>query len=360
MEDITQWVESLGVIESNIQAELVMMKAYGPTRWGDFLGALNKKMQWHAEKYGIPRSKKERDQWDSYKDATVMELAKKYNVSKKLLDWGSAVMSTTERHLRVKSFLAHYLKAREIFTDTKGNIPLNEDFLVEYAKKGVASSQFIYHATNRPGFSNTAFGRVMTRFQPYAWNSVRRRYHIFKDNMIAEGFQLNKTPEAKKRFDRQVSMDLFATALSMTFAYSIFEYALSPPMNWTVDMSQLLFGSEKESERAFFSQWPNKWLAPLSIVTPPSGRYVLPHINGLINGDWEAFWKYTYATYFPFGRVARDTLRTVERPEMVFEYMGGIPIHQIGRHIRKRNNYAEEYETSFIPRVSPPFSRDED
>ena len=84
-------------------------------------------------------------------------------------------------------------------------------------------------------------------------------------------------------------------------------------------------------------------MAPLSIIPPPSGRFILPHINGMINGDWEAFSKYTFATYFPFGRVTRDMIRTTSRPEMIAEYMGGVPIHQIGRHIRRRNKFAEEH-----------------
>ena len=345
MEDVYDWVESLGVIESNIQQELVLLKAQGPTEWGHFLDAVNKKMVRYIKKHGLPNDKKSRKNHEDYKDATIGELAKKHRVSKKFVDWGSTVMSVTERHLRVRSFLAHYLKARDIFADSQGNIELTEDFIVEYAKKGVAASQFIYHATNRPGFSNTAFGRIMTRFHPYGWNSVRRRYHIIQDNLISEGFASTKDMgfEANKRFQRQIQMDLFTSALSLTFAYSIFEYALSPPMNWFIDFSQLLFGDEKTRERAFFSQWPNQWMAPLSIITPPSGRFILPHINGMINGDWEAFSKYTFATYFPFGRVTRDMIRTTSRPEMIAEYMGGVPIHQIGRHIRRRNKFAEEH-----------------
>ena len=63
-------------------------------------------------------------------------------------------------------------------------------------------------------------------------------------------------------------------ALANIFIASIFEYALSPPMNWMQDMAGLVFGDSKERERAFFSQWPHPALAPLQIVTPPAARYI--------------------------------------------------------------------------------------
>ena len=66
-----------------------------------------------------------------------------------------------------------------------------------------------------------------------------------------------------------------ALALSNIFVASIFDYALSPPMNWMQDSAALLFGDEEERERAFFSQYPHPILAPLSIVTPPIARFVL-------------------------------------------------------------------------------------
>lgn len=144
------------------------------------------------------------------------------------MEVGSIFMSTSEKHLRRKAFLAHYLKAREIYSGLEGNIEVTDEFLVDSARKGVEGSQFIYHATYRPNFSNTAFGRIMTRFQPYAWNSIRRRKVAFEDMMAAEG---HPSFEVTKRFQRQVANDMMTMALATLFPYSIFEYALSPPMS---------------------------------------------------------------------------------------------------------------------------------
>ena len=55
MEDVYDWVESLGVIESNIQQELVLLKAQGPTEWGHFLDAVNKKMVRYIKKHGLQK-----------------------------------------------------------------------------------------------------------------------------------------------------------------------------------------------------------------------------------------------------------------------------------------------------------------
>ena len=233
----------------------------------------------------------------------------------------------TEKHLRRKAFLAHYLKAREIYSDSKGNIKVTDEFLVNSAKKGVEGSQFIYHATYRPNFSNTAFGRVMTRFQPYMWNSIRRRKQIFEDMMAVEGHPNFEV----KRFERQIANDTMTMALASLFAYSIFEYALSPPMNIMKDTAEFLFGDEKTKERAFFNQYPIQALAPAQIITPPA-RFILPHINALIDGSYEAFWNYSAWTYLPGGRLFRDIHKTVNRPdyqplgETIIERGTGIPL----------------------------------
>jgi hypothetical protein len=100
-------------------------------------------------------------------------------------------------------------------------------------------------------------------------------------------------------------------------------------MNWLQDSAALLFGDEKERERAFFSSYPSPVLAPLQIVTPPIGRFVLSPITSILNGDMENFTKYQLATYFPFGRLGRDAYRTFNSPAMAVDFMTGLPLHQV-------------------------------
>jgi hypothetical protein len=344
MEDIHLYFESYGFLENNITTELAMMRPSGETSWQNFAKDVGKRLEkrfkelpvyGNEAKINEANAKKRTD----YTSKTMYEAAIAHGVSTQMVKLGSLAMSTTERHLRVKSAIAHYVKAKDMFRDSRGKVEVSEEFLLEFAKKGIAASQFIYHATNRPGFSNTAFGRMMTRFHPYGWNSIRRRADIIQDYMLTEGYG---NFEANKRFERQMSNDLMVTTLSLVFAASLFEYALSPPMNWMVDFSHLMFGDDRERERAFYNQYGHPALAPLQIVTPPGARFVLQPIVSTVNGDWEAFWKYTAATAFPFGRLGRDVVRTIDAPEMLGEFMFGVPLHQLGRYQRKIEGNAGE------------------
>ena len=339
MDDIHMMIDSLGLLEGNLLQELTYLQASEPANAQKFLSELTKKVIAHtrAEKlYG--NTKEVNEKIDLYTKKTIGQLASKYNVDKKVMDIGSFFMSTSEKHLRRKAFLAHYLKARELYSDLEGNIEVTDEFLVESARKGVEGSQFIYHATYRPNFSNTPLGRIMTRFHPYAWNSVRRRKLVFEDMMAVEG---HPNFEASKRFERQTANDMMTMALATTFGFSIFEYALSPPMSWMKESAELIFGDEEQKSKAFFNQYPYKAMAPLMIVTPPSSRFVLPHVNAMINGDYEAFWKYTAWTYLPFGRAARDIYKTSQNPEWWVEYSTGIPRHGIGWHLKKVKRQAD-------------------
>ena len=58
-------------------------------------------------------------------------------------------------------------------------------------------------------------------------------------------------------------------------------------------------------------------------------------MTATINGEWDRFLSYYIHTLYPFGRLARSTAMTLERPEMFGEFMLGIPIHRIGADIRK-------------------------
>ena len=90
-----------------------------------------------------------------------------------------------------------------------------------------------------------------------------------------------------------------------------------------------VFKTEDEArDRAFYSPYPHPVLAPLTIVTPPISRFILPPITSLLENDFENFWKYQFSTYLPFGRALRDTYRTIQSPAMLVEFSTGIPLHQ--------------------------------
>ncbi len=284
------------------------------------------------------RGKNEKE-FDNFADMTTREVFKEVGAGKAITNAGAVFMRKSEFLLRSRTWDAAYINARKMLGEFGKNLPFDHPILIQLANRTVKASQFIYHATQRPNVANTSLGRVMTRFHPYAWNSIGRRIKIYRGARFEEwsgGYQT-------KRAQRQLTADLMALSLANIFVASIFDYALSPPMNWMQDTAMLLFGDEEERERAFFSQYPHPVLSPLSIVTPPIARFVLAPTTALLNQDFENLTKYQLATYFPFGRFGRDVARTYKSPAMFGEFMFGIPVHTL-HELRRDQIEANEEE----------------
>ena len=173
------------------------------------------------------------------KDEGLISLAKKHQIDEAAFQNAAWFMRYPERALRRDAFAAHYLQARELYGHA--NMDLNEPFLIEMAKKGVTATQFLYSAPYRPAFSATALGKVMTRFQTWAWNSVR-----FRNDINREARLHNYRPGTMEyeRFKRQTISDMFVLGMSNVFAYSLFETAMPQPYSWFQDTADWIFGNE--------------------------------------------------------------------------------------------------------------------
>ena len=262
------------------------------------------------------------------KFADLKQLARKHKISDAMFEKAAWFMREPERRLRGRAFLAHYLAAREHFGNA--NMPLDHPFLINQAKKGVQATQFLYNAPYRPAFSRTALGKVMTRFQTWAWNSVRFRRDVMKEARLHNYRQ--GSPEFD-RLKRMMSTDLFVYALSGVFAYSLFEAALPAPYSWLQDTSDWIFGDEKERDRAFFGAWPTA-VAPLQMVTPAALRMVPATFSAVVNDDYSRLSGYYLWSMFPFGRIAYDTKGAIQNPFYTVEKATGIPYMQIGRVLK--------------------------
>jgi hypothetical protein len=288
---------------------------------------------------GRPTNKKSKKEYDDYADLTLNEAAREAGVYDAVNRAGATFMKSSEFILRSRTWDAAYINARNILGEFGNQLPFDSPILIEIANRTVAASQFIYHATQRPNIANSSMGRIMTRFHPYAWNSIGRRIKAYRGAGSEEWSGGVKT----KRAQRQLTADMMSLALANVFVASIFDYALSPPMNWMQDFSMLLFGDKEERERAFFSQYPHPILSPLSIVTPPAARFVLAPVTALLNQDIDNLVKFQAATYLPFGRFGRDVYRTYQSPAMVGERMFGLPIHTVHK-LRRDQIKAREAE----------------
>jgi len=267
-------------------------------------------------------------------DKSLMELQKKHKVFESFVQAGGYFMRTSERKLRGDAFIAHYLHARETLSQLVPNMAFDNPYLLKMALKGVEASQFLYHNVSRPEATSSAMGKVLTRFQPFAWNSIRFRKHTYK---MAKRYGFTDQ-QSMDRLRRMMTQDLTAVALANIFVGSIFDSTLPPPYSWMQDTANWLFGDETERERAFYSSYPVYALAPLQVVTAPVHRYWMPALTATINGDWEDWVNYYVHTLYPLGRIGRSIAMTLEAPEMAPEYMFGVPVHALGKKIRKNKD----------------------
>ena len=318
--DREKWAIGHGVVPDFILYEAGLNPNFRTGKWRNFLDDAKRVL--------------EKD--PTVKDETLRSIAKKHKITDAAFDKAAWFMREPERMLRRDSFIAHYLQAREIYGHA--NMELDHPLLIQMAKKGVKATQFLYSAPFRPAFSSTALGKVMTRFQTWAWNSVRFRNDVYKQAKIY-GFQ-EGTMEFD-RFKRQYLSDMFVFALGNVFAYSIFESAMPAPYNWFQDTADWIFGDEKERDRAFYGQWPTA-VAPLQMITPPGLRMLPATMSSIVNNDYSRLTEYYIWTMFPFGRMARDFKGIMENPMRTVEKTTGIPYQQFAREVTK---YREEDET---------------
>ena len=227
----------------------------------------------------------------------------------------------------------------------------NHPFLIEMGKKGVKATQFLYEAPFRPMFARTALGKVMSRFQLFAWNSARFRNDIIREAKI-HGFRPGT--EAFEKYKRTMTIDLFVVALANMFAFSLFDNSLPSPWNWFQDTSEWLFGDEKERNKAFFGMWPSK-IAPLQLVTPPIARFPISGLRQWIDDDYSKFADYYVWTAFPFGRLARDIFQEeqglIDNPMRIMEKFTGMPVMDLARQKKKKEKAMEKGTRYKQPKV---------
>ena len=274
----------------------------------------------------------------NYKDSQWKDVAKKHKVWDSIVASGGYFMRTSETKLRADAYLAHYLTARESYGQFIPNMKFDNPYLIKHALKGVEATQFLYHNVRRPEISTSAMGKMMTRFQPFMWNSL-----VFRKELISKANRYGMTDKKSvDRLKRVMAQDLIVMGLANIFVASIFDSILPPPLSYLQDTTDWLFGDEKERANAFFSSYPHPALAPLQVVTAPVHRLWMPAMTAMINGDYDRLTSYYIHTMYPFGRLGRSLYKTYQAPEMFSENMLGIPVHKLGSKLRKARKKNEE------------------
>ena len=315
MKDVDSWVHSHGVIEEFMRYEADINPQLKSHRWQKFIKEASGKIRKNPE----------------LEDVSLLSIAKKHGITESMLDKAAIFMRKPERLLRRSAFVSHYLQAKDHFGAA---YKFDHPHLVEFAKKGVKGTQFLYSAPHRPMFAATTTGKVMTRFQLWAWNSVRFRNQVLRN---AEIYGWREGSQEFERYKRLAVADLMMLSLGSVFMYSLFENALPAPYNWFQDFADLMFGDDKERERAFFGTYPYP-LQPLQMVTPPALRILPPIFKGIVTDDYSKLSGYYIWSMFPGGRFARDIKGSIENPSRLVEKMTGLPYQQFSRELSKEKD----------------------
>ena len=307
MKDVEKWMQELGIIEEFLIHEAGLNPKLKAKKTQNFI------------KEAIATYKKDPD----FTDEGLLSLSKKHGITDRAFQAAASFMRVPERILRRDSFMAHYLQAKNQFGGAIKDY--NSPFLINFAKRGVKGTQFLYSAPFRPMWTNSTLGRVMSRFQLWSWNSVRFRNDVLRRAEIA-GYR--EGTDEFETFKRLAQADLFMLGLSNLFMYSLFENALPAPWNWFQDTADLLFGNEQERDRAFYGS-P---IGPLQAVTPPVMRLLPPMFKGMMSGDYSQLADYYLWTIPPFGRLIRDVVGpggAIENPYYAITKFTGMPVMQI-------------------------------
>ena len=152
------------------------------------------------------------------KDSEIRTILRNRGLQDKLLSTAGWFMQFSERQVRTNAFWAHYLKAREVYNIDR-TTRYNDPRLIELAKKGSDASQFLYNSASRPIASATPIGKIFSRFQLYAWNSVRFRRDVYQQAK-ALGFRQD-TPEFERTGSARHEWTPRHTAGCSTCSYAI-------------------------------------------------------------------------------------------------------------------------------------------
>ena len=110
----------------------------------------------------------------------------------------------------------------------------------------------------------------------------------------------------------------FLSATAAFLPYSIAGSVLPPPYQYAVDTADAIFGDDPRD--AFNGTFG------LSILAGPTANKVLvgPALS-LLND------KYTYNGYalFPFGRMAKTVVKSVQRPQFAVDMLSGVPLMEV-------------------------------
>jgi len=317
--EFTSWKEAMiyaenhGAMETLVRSEVMDTQAWGMKQ----------------NRRGLEMMLKKIKEDPSVSDQTLMEISKKYGISDNVMNIAAFPMRYSERLLRTRSFWVHYMKAVDTL-EANGMSAKDHPWALAMARRGVATTQYMYNNANRPAFARSNVGKIFARFKMWSMNSVKYRLDAFEEFRVSSSMDSQQA----KRMNDIMMLDMFMVALGALFPFTVFGNSIPEPYGWMTDLVSWAFGDEKEKERSFRSGGGlGTTLAPLSVTLPPSSRLLTGWIEPTLSGEWDNFTGYTLWSLFPFGLLARDTSNFFTQPHRGIESVTGLPVEEIQRNI---------------------------
>jgi hypothetical protein len=246
------------------------------------------------------------------------------NVWDRMTGFGAKIFGSVEYKLRARTFIAG-------FTYSYQTLGLDTDDAIRHGLKLVRKTQYAYDSMNMPEFRNSALGKVITRFQPWAWNQWR-----FESDIVSEAKEMGFDPGSREyeRFTKTMAINGTLLALAAFLPFSLFGSAVPPPYSYGLTLAQAVWGDD--DKQMFTGTYG------ISMLTGPA-------INNLLIGPSLALMTEGYGfnpwVTLPFGRAMGAVHRTLKRPQFGIDYWTGIPVMDLHKAI-----YAKPEGKSKAPR----------
>lgn len=275
----------------------------------------------------------------NYKDTDIRDIIRKHGMYDVILKNASWFMRASEHKARERSMLAHYINARRVFRQSGFELEVNDPWLLQIAREGTNTAQFLYSNAERPPFMATGVGKIFHRFQIFAYNSVEFRLNV---SNAAKSVGINIGSESGEKFKRMMVADLFVFGLAGMMPYTMFGAMLPPPYNYLQSMLNFTFGDDKKKKGAFYGAFEGP-LAPLNQLTPPGMREIPQLFSIAYSRDMDEAGNFI-ASWMPFARIAKDTYKSLKNPSMTIDNMTGIPLVQIPQYMKESQKMKDIYD----------------
>ena len=254
----------------------------------------------------------------------IAELALQNKTSQAVIRQAAVFIQHSETRLRPRAWMTGYLHGMELMNWKRGAHEQGERFLIDYANRFVATTQFIYSNSDRPLILATNLGKIFGRFKLWVYRSANMSIEVGK---AAYRDGLKPGTYGHKLAERYLHAMLFVMVLGEYFPFSLFDSTLPAPADQLTSLATLFFGDDESRDDAFYG-YGNLGIPGVlySQLKPVSARVPEALFRGVLSGEWREFADYHLWNMAPFGRSAKSIWDTYQKPGNAIQEWTGVPL----------------------------------